>query len=208
MRLCTLNEFFNNKGSASENANDIMKIIGVEDYKLDIKQLDDNAFIVIVRLKGLEKNEADLIERNINKYQPMIFKDFVWIDYKRESDTFDSGLYRLDIVIKKLNQGETNAPNFVYHFSPKKNRENIKMHGIFPYQHKEGKWRNDIQLSYPPSIFVSQDKDNGFYSERDYDIWKIDTNKIDNKFYLDVNEPYKDSLMTMKKIPVHAVELV
>jgi len=70
MILCSINEFFNNKDAATEEANKIMSLLNIDDFRLDIKRIDDTAFVVIARLKKLDENEANLIEANINKQQP------------------------------------------------------------------------------------------------------------------------------------------
>jgi hypothetical protein len=209
MHLFTINEFFASKSDANAITDDILRNeLNVQSYSIDIKKIDDDAFVSMVMISKLDEKEAGRIEHEINKSQPSFLNEKnIWIDYSK--DELFEGDFTIRIVIKKVKQKEVKPDGYVYHLSPKSNRENIEREGILPLSSKDSaKWKNSLQLSYPASIFVDQDKDNLFHSNKGYDVWKIDTAKIDNKFYLDVNDPYKGGLMTFKKILPHAVELV
>ena len=114
--------------------------------------------------------------------------------------------YSYDIYLKDAKGKRVKPPKYVYHSSPVKNREKIKKEGIKISRPKN--WK-DAYLSYMPSIFVTADNEDVWNTN--YDLWKIDTTKIDNKWWVDLNLHKSfnwkaKALMTLENIPSHAIE--
>jgi len=139
--------------------------------------------------------------------------------------------YRLFEMMGKLNSdfnlnehkniaGDKIIPNkFVYHQSSIKNRDSILSNGLIPsvgdcyFLYSKGgdiKTKNDCI----PAIFAtnSENNDDLYSDESDYDIYQIDTSKLNNEWYIDnhftlIGEGYKH-ILTFNKIPIFAIELV
>ena len=105
----------------------------------------------------------------------------------------------------------------VYHSSSYKNRESIKRKGLVPtvgiYTKNYTKKKN-LGFELPPMIFVSQAK-MGMARTYGGDLWEIDLNKVDVKWYRDpihYNEsnPFSEFewYMTLDPIPPSALKLI
>lgn len=166
---------------------------------IDTKIIHDKYCIGIIELKELN------IEY-FSKIQNLLFmKDDIWIDYYKY-DLFETS-YK--IVVKKIKQDVVNVTDheYVYHYSPKKNRNDILKNGLKKKSFKESRWKNSIELSYPDSVFLSTSKD-GFYSSyENYDLYRI--NKSKYIFYKDINEHYmEDSIMCFEDIKKEDIEIL
>ena len=104
----------------------------------------------------------------------------------------------------------------LYHASTYKNRENILRQGLVPkigaYTKNYTKDKN-LGFELPPMVFVCQDK-KGLYRVYGGDLWEIDLNKVDVKWYHDPIH-YKDTkkyvgkwYMTLDPIPPSALRLI
>jgi len=103
----------------------------------------------------------------------------------------------------------------VYHSSSYKNRESIKRKGLVPtvgiYTKNYAKKKN-LGFELPPMLFVSQDE-RGMARTYGGDLWEIDLNKVDVKWYHDpihYNEagPKFKWYMTLDPIPPSALKLI
>lgn len=125
------------------------------------------------------------------------------------------------ISYKTLKIKRVKPLHYVYHQTKKENLESILKDGLIPKD--SSKWvETERSLEYPPAIFannlISVDKYNLFHSRnQDYITLKIDTTKIKNIWYSDLNltgdsKISKDNpskyIMTFDKIPPFAIELV
>jgi hypothetical protein len=100
-------------------------------------------------------------------------------------------------------------PNrYIYHTSNPIFRDKIKKEGLIP------KGKSETWLSNTPIdgkvIFASNsdNKENWFDSTYDDDIWKIDTSKLSNKWYLDPNFDSGGYIITFDPIPLNSIELI
>ena len=61
-----------------------------------------------------------------------------------------------------------------------------------------------------PAIFVnnSDNSNEYFYNNCDYDIWKINTKILDNIWFIDKHMNKSRYLITFENIPVKAIELI
>jgi hypothetical protein len=102
----------------------------------------------------------------------------------------------------------------LYHASTYKNRENILRHGLVPkigVYTKNYTRRNNPGFELPPMVFVCQEQ-RGLYRTYGGDLWEIDLNKVDVKWYHDpihYNDRSKFKwYATLDPIPPSALRLI
>ena len=115
-----------------------------------------------------------------------------------------------------LNENHLNSklieviPNkYVYHTSNPVFRDKISKEGLIP-KGKSETWLSDTNIDGKVIFVVNSNKeDYRFDSTYDDDIYRIDTTKLNNKWY---NDPNFDSdglhLITFDKIPLSAIKLI
>jgi hypothetical protein len=98
---------------------------------------------------------------------------------------------------------------YVYHISPSKNRESILKQGLLPKNNIN--FKDSPSLNHPPCIFVSINEPLWKVGTPNTDVWKIDTTKIKNKWWNDMNAELmfrgENLLMTFEKIEKSSIEL-
>ena len=98
---------------------------------------------------------------------------------------------------------------FLYHKSAPNTRDKIAKDGLIP-QGNAGTWKDNTPID-GNVIFAtnSTDENDSFDSGYDDDIYKIDTDKLNNKWYLDPNFGKKDNqhVITFEPIPLSALKL-
>ena len=102
---------------------------------------------------------------------------------------------------------------FLYHKSAPKLRHFIKSNGLLPYRGEQ--WIDtNLEAIKEPAVFAtnSENKTEWFDSCYDDDVWRIDTNKLNNTQWQE--DPafcwqYKNKhIYTTTKIPIEALELI
>jgi hypothetical protein len=108
---------------------------------------------------------------------------------------------------------------YVWHVSKKKFRDSIAKNGLVPQPFEKSIWARSPALYYPPAIFVNNHPvyDEWFHLDEskyigrtsfETDVWRIDTTKLNVKWYLDYNLGSRpDALFTKEHIPVDAIQL-
>jgi hypothetical protein len=108
---------------------------------------------------------------------------------------------------------------YVWHVSNKIHRESIAKTGLIPQTFEKSVWAQSPELYYPPAIFVNNhdNYDEWFHLDEskyipsttfETDVWRIDTSKLDLKWYLDLNKGGKSEyLYTKEMIPVESIQL-
>ena len=117
----------------------------------------------------------------------------------------------IELYLKDLYAGRTSSPRYLYHTTNVKNVKKILKEGIKLKSHDQGNYKYQVDLYYPPSIFVSIEElyfgGRGASGERVNIL--IDTSKINNKWYYDLNLYHvKSFYMTFEEIPPHALMLL
>lgn len=114
--------------------------------------------------------------------------------------------------MKPFNPEWSDAPEVmvlpkVYHVAPPLLRDTIRQSGLTPQQ---GNCHDSYE--YPAAIFICNVPDikhpEMFDSTWDDDVWEIDTSKIDNIFFQDINFTTEHYCFTLKEIPVTALTLI
>jgi len=165
--------------------------------------------IIIRREIDAKPNELNKIELFKKWFYALLNKNKYFIEDNNEwlTDTgFHDDLFRFeknnDVAIKKL-------PKFIYHFTTEENLKSILTHGLIP------KANNKIE-NHPKRIFCLTTKNKKwtfeqsllYHSKTNFNhlrLIKIDTSKINNKFYLD-NDTV-DGIYTNTKINPIALTL-
>jgi hypothetical protein len=119
--------------------------------------------------------------------------------------------------IKKFNQflNENNSlvkviPNkYIYHTSNPIFRDKISKEGLI-VKGKNETWLSDTNINCNVIFAVNSDNKNDWWdSTYDDDIYKIDTSKINNKWYNDPNFLLKSKrIITFENIPLNSIELI
>lgn len=143
-----------------------------------------------------------------------------------EKVLYKTGIFKPAVNTKELmenvslNENEKNKnlipiilkDRFIYHTSNPMFRQEITKNGLIP-KRKSEKWLSDTKIKGKVifcinSFIITDAWDSGY----DDDIYKIDTTKFENKWYLDPNfSKYNDktkAIITFEKIPASALELV
>lgn len=102
-------------------------------------------------------------------------------------------------------------PNkYVYHNSNPFFRDKISKEGLIP-KGKSETWLSDTKID-GEVIFAtnSDDESKWFDSTYDDDMYRIDTSRLKNKWYLDPNFGETDNpyIITFEKIPLSAIKLI
>lgn len=122
----------------------------------------------------------------------------------------------VEVYFKQINV-KIEPTRYVYHSSPVTNRDSILKNGLLPKSSKESReWAYSFIYSYPKAIFATMvNLDTGIInpwkSGGGIDIWRIDTNGLDNEWVIDLNyvgEKENQHIMTFQPIPPEHLELV
>jgi len=98
----------------------------------------------------------------------------------------------VEIYFKLINV-KVEPTRYVYHSTSVDNRDSILKNGLIPKSSDESKeWVYGIHLSYPKAIFVTMVNletgiINSWKNDNSVDIWRIDTNKLNNEWFVDLN---------------------
>jgi len=104
---------------------------------------------------------------------------------------------------------EVEPNKYLYHTSNPIFRDNIAKEGLIPKGKSEA-WLSDTKIDGEVIFAVnSDDKEDWFDSTYDDDIYRIDTSKLNNKWYVDPNFDLDDKrIITFERIPVDSIELI
>jgi len=114
-----------------------------------------------------------------------------------------------------LNEGyqshlvEVKPNKFVYHTSNPMFRDKIAKEGLIVQGRSEA-WLSDTKIDGKVIFAVNSDnKKDWWNSTFDDDIYRIDTTKLKNKWYVDPNFDLKDHrIITFENIPLKAIKII
>ena len=121
----------------------------------------------------------------------------------------------VEIYFKRINV-KVEPTRYVYHSTSVENRDSILKNGLIPKSSDDSKeWVYGIHLSYPKAIFATMVNletgiINPWKSDNTVDIWRIDTNKLNNEWFVDLNyvdEKDNKHIMTFQPIPPKYLEI-
>lgn len=171
-----------------------------------------------------------IFEKILKQYQSNLIDKGILISYTKRSITEYSlgGKSGLDIIKSKLSEcmefhiyvkniytERVNPPKYIYHVTDGSYRDSIREKGLLVKSSNEGNWSSDHKLSYPSTIFAIDDY--SYWSNkksRNEDIWRIDTEKLGNKWWKDLNFYKKfnrhdvNTYMTFDNIPPDCINLM
>jgi hypothetical protein len=112
------------------------------------------------------------------------------------------------LYIKDLYTGRIKPPRYLYHTTLEHNVNNILKNGLKTINHSKGRYKYQLDLYYPKSIFAMNVKEK-FMTDDNTVLLKIDTTKINNKWYKDLNlhDILPTAVMTFEDIPPEAISL-
>lgn len=104
---------------------------------------------------------------------------------------------------------KVNQNRYLYHTSNPIFRDNISKEGLIP-QEKSAAWLSDTKIDGKVIFAVnSDDKEDWWESTWDDDIYRIDTTKLKNKWYIDPNFDLRSTrIITFEPIPRNAIKLI
>jgi hypothetical protein len=102
-------------------------------------------------------------------------------------------------------------PNkYVYHNSNPFFRDKISKEGLIP-KGKSETWLSDTKIDGEVIFATNSDDENEWFdSTYDDDMYRVDTTRLKNKWYLDPNFGEDDNpyIITFEKIPLSAIKLI
>lgn len=157
----------------------------------------------IIGQSGLRKNIEKVLDGWAEKLKKKDIGLYLVYKYRNGYDDFD-------VALKDYRTQRMNPNRYVYHCSPKDNRESIQKSGLELKKWKESReWKNSVELAYPPAIFATNIRE---YWDNKYDVWRIDTRGLDNKWWYDLNFypnlPSYVPIMTFEPIPAKNLKLI
>jgi hypothetical protein len=104
---------------------------------------------------------------------------------------------------------EVEPNKFLYHTSNPMSRDKIAKQGLMPKGKSEA-WLSDTNIKGKVIFAVNSDnKDDWWNSTYDDDIYRIDSTKLKNKWYVDPNfDEDAKRVITFENIPVKAIKLI
>jgi hypothetical protein len=121
----------------------------------------------------------------------------------------------VEIFFKRINV-KIEPTRYVYHSTSVNNRDSILKNGLIPKSSDDSKeWVYGIHLSYPKAIFATMVNlktgiINPWKNDDSVDIWRIDTDKLNNDWFVDLNyvdEKNNKHIMTFQPIPPKYLEI-
>lgn len=104
---------------------------------------------------------------------------------------------------------EVKPNRYVYHTSNPFFRKNIFKEGLKPKGKSEA-WLSDTKIDGKVIFAVNSDEKSDWWdSTYDDDIYRIDTSRLKNKWYVDPNFDLDDGrIITFDRIPLRSIELI
>lgn len=150
---------------------------------------------------------------NMNPEIIRIMDDYLW----RNLNVPDSNNLKESNEIHNSHLVETIPNRYVYHTSNPIFRDKISKEGLIP-KGKSESWLSDTKINGKVIFAINSDnKDDWWDSGYDDDIYRIDTSKINNKWFFDPNFQYGvyktedneiDAIITFDPIPLNAIKLI
>ncbi len=218
-----LNELVKNKLSIKWHLNKALQVlnnkltqkINKDNIKIDI----DNPVYYKIQFLHTDENDHPIWISWLKNLKSSLLKDDIILSYKDyrspeldfigdDLEMATTGNFKYDYIvyIKNIHTNRVKPSKYVYHYSNIENRDNILKNGLKIMSHKGSKdWSNEISLEYPDAIFAVNSNTDIW---KKGDKWQIDTTKIKNTWWQDLNfKKRPDLVMTFSDIPKDAIKL-
>lgn len=219
-----INELVKNKQSIKWHLNKSLSTLNdrlsQKVTKNDVKvEVDRPVYYKLMFLHTPEKDHQIWMEWLKNLKLKLSKEDIVvsYKDYKKTEQEFigdgletrDTGntLYDYFVYLKNIHTIRIKPNRYVYHFSDPKHRDEILKNGLKAKSHTGSQdWGGEIYLEYPEAVFAVNSEDDVW---KEGDRWQIDTSKIKNTWWEDLNFSKRpDLIMTFSSIPKESIKLV
>lgn len=173
------------------------------DYKKKVSIYPSSIDISFKFVFYTEKDIDNAIKKFVESLKKNLLNHNIILSYDIESDHENNfnEVTSLSVCIKNILTNLVKPNKYIYHTSKTENRESIEKNGLIPKY--SGYWNH--QLEYPPAIFAINGNTSKLWFQNvdNRDIWRIDTEKLPNKWWEDLNIGFSDktAIMTFDPIP-------
>ena len=215
-------ELINNKELVTTTINKtLLKIQKNNRESIYLKKRKDDKLVLHIEFDVIE-NHKKQVDIEIEKLKKQLEKSGTYLSYSSKIrhkmkmiDDDSVGELGLDFEVDKDNPGyehyhvyvkdthfyRIKPPRYLYHMTRHKNYRSIVENGL---EIRENEIYSDTpQFNHPKAIYASSERD--FFGYTNDDEWRIDTSKIDNKWWRDYNiydeEIQNKSFLTYEPIP-------
>lgn len=207
----TLRDFLNEQQTNTDNVKYCMKFVFDEiefikpQKRSDSKKKGYNQMKVFFSKTDKETNNR--LKQKLNELKGVLLENGIMI-------SFFINYSDVEIYFKQINV-KVEPTRYVYHSTSVDNRDGILKNGLIPKSSDDSKeWVYGIHLSYPKAIFATMVNletgiINPWKNDDNVDIWRIDTKKINNEWFVDLNYvDEKDNRHIMTFQPISSKSLV
>jgi len=220
-----LYEYINNKDLVKTTINNTLKkIIKINGGDINFHKNRSDDLVLVIQFEIIEKFKKQ-VDNEIGKLKNQLKKSGTFISYKShtqhqmkfkdDDDMFDfeidydkPNIEQYYLHVKDTHYNRAKPPRYLFHKTKHKNYRNIIENGLEVRGNEN--YKNEPYYDHPEGIYASSEKD--FFGYSNDDEWRIDTTKIDNKWWRDYNlydkEQQKKSFLTYEPIPIEAIELI
>ena len=226
--ITKLFEFINNKDLVISTINNtLLKIMKINNNKsINFHKMRSDDLVLTIQFEVIvDYKKQTIIE--IKKLRNQLLKSGTFFTYKsttkhqmkfeneNDKESFDFVIdYELPQLeefimnIKDTHYNRVKPPRYLYHKTGHENFRSIYENGLEIRENE--KYKLEPHFDHPKGIYASSEQD--FFGYSNEDEWRIDTTKINNKWWRDYNlynkDQQKKSFVTYEPIPPSAIELI
>jgi hypothetical protein len=202
-----------NKITKLSKSNNIRTEEGVARYyKVELINMPDDEILHNKILKLIEKHKKKIFNNDvIMSYSSHRMGN---MEFGEDFEMLPTGTFHYNYILyfKTIHTTRVKPNKILYHFSPTEKRQSILDKGLIPMKSEDSeRWADEKDLAYPPAVFCFNDDvtNQGWHYVSKIDVWEIDTTKIPNKWWEDINNRYgrTDLIMTFEPIPPQFIKL-
>jgi hypothetical protein len=197
----SMNEMVKNRESAQRMADDICqrakKLISCETKT----EMGDN---LVISIYGMKRSDIGIIENMLSDYQSIAIKQDMILSFGESKAAVKFEGTKMVAYLKSIYSIRVKPQRYVYHFSTE-DKESIMKNGLQPRKSDSSKQWTNPALSYPPAVFAINDYSTHWGVGN---IFEIDTQGLNNKWWRDLNFATGPAIMTFEAIPADHIRLV
>ncbi len=198
----SINEYLNpNKDTYIKWLNN--KILSdIKSSNIDVRHVNDYSFSFYISSENNISSDIKKVMNILLKWKKYALENDNLVMMIKNNEFIDDNSAKFKLHYKLLKIKRVKPFRYVYHQTKKANLDSILLNGLLPYDSSE--WvSDDWTLEYPPAIFANNMPELNNYDifhkdKGDYVVLRIDTSKIKNKWFSDLNLTY-DELIKKNK---------